>query len=256
MGGGTACQADTEAFGCLRFIERAPIADGIGVNTHYGDPRDPLDPAALAQLRAAGVHFVRNDLDWASVERTPGVYDFVTPGFDALVEAADREGLHILLILDYGNPVYGPHQAVVGDEARQAFASYSGAAAARYGGRGHRWEIWNEPNMPQFWDASGQGPDAEEYALLVEATIPALRAADPSGEILVGSTFMGLPAVVEAIGGIAGLEFLRRLFAAGVPALADGITVHLYRVEPPESAAADLRAVRELMAESGVDLPL
>ena len=48
------------------------LGETVAVNTHYGAPRDPPDPAALARLAAAGVQWIRNDLDWAAVERTPG----------------------------------------------------------------------------------------------------------------------------------------------------------------------------------------
>jgi hypothetical protein len=228
----------------------------IGVNTHYGAPREPLDAMALARLREAGVAFVRNDLDWAAVERERGVYDFATPGIDAFVGAAQAVGLRVLFILDYGNPVHGPARAVVDEAGREAFAAFATAAATRYGGRGHVWEIWNEPNLPQFWNGAGRGPDPLAYAALVEAVVPALRAADPSGDVLIGSVFMGLPALVAAIGGVPGGEFLARLFGTGVLADVDGVTVHLYRAEPPESVAADVRAVRDLMERAGRVVPL
>ena len=37
----------------------------------------------------------------------------LAPGFDALVDAAQEEGLRIIFILDYGNALHGPAQAVV-----------------------------------------------------------------------------------------------------------------------------------------------
>ena len=167
-------------------ISRARLGRTVAVNTHYGAPRGPVDGAALAQLAAAGVRWVRNDLDWATIEQAPGVYDFATAGFDALVAAAEREGLRVLFILDYGNPLYGPAQAVVSDAGRQAFAAYAAAAAARYGGRGHAWEIWNEPNLPQFWGGGGARPDPLAYASLVAVAAAALHEADPSGQVLAG----------------------------------------------------------------------
>jgi polysaccharide biosynthesis protein PslG len=235
---------------------RPRLGRTIGVNTHYGGPREPLDAAALARLRAAGVALVRNDLDWAAVERTPGVYDFTGSGIDAVVAAAETAGLRVLFILDYGNPIHGPAQAVVDEAGRQAFAAFAAAAATRYGGRGHLWEIWNEPNLPQFWNGAASGPDPLAYAALVAAVLPALRAADPSGAVLIGSVFMGLPALVRALGGIPGSEFLDAVFAAGLLAVVDGVSVHLYRAEPPESAAAEVHAVRESMERAGRVVPL
>lgn len=235
---------------------RPPLGETIAINTHYGAPRETVDDAALVRLARAGVRWIRNDLDWATVERVPGVYDFETPRFDALVESAECTGIHILFILDYGNPLYGPARAVVDDAGRQAFAAFAGAAAARYAGRGHAWEIWNEPNLPQFWSAPGSGPDPEVYGELVATTAPAIRAADPSAHILIGSAFMAFPGVVAAIGGVPGIEFLDRLFATGALAHADAVSAHFYRPEAPETVAADVAAIRALMDAAGTTLPL
>ncbi len=233
-----------------------PFGQTVGVNVHMGGSREAVDPALLQRLREAGVTFLRNDLGWSDVEREPGVYDFAGSGYDDFVEAAEADGQRILFILDYGNPLYGPPQVVASDEGRRAFAAFAGAAARRYGGRGHMWEIWNEPNIPQFWSGDGVLPDAAQYALLIEAAAPVLREADPSGRILIGAPFMGLPAVIPLLGGIEGQEFLRRLFATGAQELADGVTAHFYRAEPPESVAAAVSEIRQSMQEAGTVLPV
>jgi hypothetical protein len=93
----------SEAPARLERLWRPPLSATVVVNTHYGAPREPLEPTALARLAVGGVRWIRNDLDWASVERTPGVYDFVTPGFDALVAAAEAAELHKLREPDLGD---------------------------------------------------------------------------------------------------------------------------------------------------------
>ena len=234
----------------------APFAPTVGVNTHLGGTREAFDPAVLRRLGDAGAGFIRNDLAWATVEQTAGVYDFAATGYDELVAAAEANGLTMLFILDYGNRLYGPPQAVLSDAGRTAFAAFATAAAHRYGGRGHRWEIWNEPNLPQFWSGDGELPDPVQYARLVDAAVPALRAADPQGIILAGATFMALPNVIPLIGGVEGLDFLQRLFATDVLAQVDGITVHCYRAEPPETVAVTVDRIRQLMSAAGRTLPL
>ncbi|MGB8224517.1 MAG: hypothetical protein WCF10_18130, partial [Polyangiales bacterium] len=107
------------------------LGDTVGVNTHYASG-GPVDHDALTRLAEAGVSFIRNDLTWASIEKERGVYDFVGSGFDELVQTCETLGLRILFILDYGNPLYGETQAVVDEEARQAFAAFATAAASRY----------------------------------------------------------------------------------------------------------------------------
>jgi polysaccharide biosynthesis protein PslG len=234
----------------------AALGDTIAVNTHYGAPRGRVDPAALRRLADAGVRVIRNDLDWAAIERTPGVYDFVSGEHDALVAAAEAVGLRVLFILGYGNPLHGPPQAVVDEAGRRAFAAFAAAAAARYGGRGHRWEVWNEPNHVFFWNGPGVRPDPVQYAALVRAAVAAIRAADPHDEILIGAVFTGLPAAIAALGGVPGVQFLAAVFGTGVLDVVDGVTFHPYRAEAPESVAAEVAAIRTLMAGAGRTLPL
>jgi hypothetical protein len=232
------------------------LGQTVGVNTHYG-ARGSVDRDALGKLADAGVRFLRNDLDWAEVETQPGIYDFANTGFDALVDTAEELGLHILFILDYGNPLYGEAQAIVDEEGRGAYAAFAAAAAARYGGRGHAWEIWNEPNLEQFWTGSEGGPDPELYAELVRTAAPALRAADPEGQIAVGALYFGFPEVIEATGlGIGGPRFLEEIAATGVLALADEVTLHFYRAAAPEDVIHDVEAARALLEGAGYPLPI
>jgi polysaccharide biosynthesis protein PslG len=220
---------------------RRPLADVIGVNTHYGANVDP----GVDRVAAAGVRLVRNDLTWEQIEREPGQYDFSGP--DRVVAALERRGIRILFILDYGNPLYGPPRAVVDEAGRQAFAAFAAAAARRFGGRGHLWEIWNEPNL--FWNAPGSGPDPAQYARLVAATVPALRAADPHGVVLVG-------AISYFLDSLLGEPFLQGLIAQHVLPLADGLTMHFYRARPPESVATDVGHIRDLLGAAEQVIPV
>ena len=232
--GGLPCRAVDPAL-------RRPLADVIGVNTHYGTDVDP----GVDSFAAAGLRLVRNDLSWDQIEREPGQYDFSGP--DRVVAALERRDIRILFVLDYGNPLYGPPRAVVDDAGREAFAAFAAAAAQRYGGRGHLWEIWNEPNI--FWSAPLGGADPAEYARLVAATVPALRAADPHGAILVGS-------ISYILDSLLGDSFLQGLIAQHVLPLADGLTVHFYRPGPPESVAADVGHIRDLLGAAGQVIPV
>ncbi len=248
------CSESAATYGCLQRAERPPIADTLAVNTHFSSN---VDRAALAKLRAAGVRTLRNDLIWQDVEKTRGVYDFVASGYDALVAAAEAEGLRFLFILDYGNYLYGGYpKAVVSDAGRAAFAAFAEAAAQRYGGRGHTWEIWNEPNSPSFWIGPLVRPNPEQYALLVQATVPALRRSDPSGKILAGAVFYGDLTNAEMFGAIEAPEFLRRLAATGVFRSVDGVSAHFYRSEAPETVQPDVEAIRQIVRDGGADLPV
>src|SRR5262245_13966398 len=51
----------------------------------------------FARTRALGIHWIREELRWAEIERSPGRYRWGQ--FDALLVAATRARLHILPLL-------------------------------------------------------------------------------------------------------------------------------------------------------------
>ncbi len=248
------CDGMGEPFGCLERFERPLFRETVAVNTHYGQPRQALQIEAFEGIAETGARFVRNDLDWASVETAVGLFDFAAPGFDDVVAAAEDRDLRMIFILDYGNSLHGPTQAVVDDSGRAAFAAYARAAVQRFGGRGHAWEIWNEPNLPQFWSSNSGGPNAADYAALVRAAVPAIRAVDPDATIAVGA-LLTLP-LLTAIGGVAADEFLQIMIDQGGLDDVDALTIHLYRSEPPETASEDIEAIRRLLDDNGLSVPV
>ncbi len=153
----------------------AVLPAGLGVATHFTDPA----PGEMERMAEAGWAMIRTDLIWQAVERTPGHYDFAA--YDRLQAQLKHAGIRPMFILDYGNRLYdggrSPHTA----QARAAFARFAAAAAAHFRGQGVVWEIWNEPNIVQFWKPE---PDAQAYARLAMETAQAIREADPEALIL------------------------------------------------------------------------
>jgi hypothetical protein len=218
------------------------LPQGVGVNIHFtrGHGKD------LDLIAKAGFKVVRMDFSWSATERKKGEYDWAT--YDELTDDLEKRGLRPLYILDYSNALY--EEAVVspdpitGKERRDvasprhpesvaAFARWAAAAAQRYQKRRVVWEIWNEPNI-QFWKPR---PDVKEYTALALATCEAVRAADPKATVI-GPATSEIPA-----------KFLDGLFASGVLAQLDGVSVHPYRPKdkPPETAAEDYRELRKLI---------
>ncbi len=217
--------------------------DGMGVNIHFTDPQ----PGELEMMKSAGFRWVRTDLTWVATERKRGVYDFSK--HDRLIAALGKAGLRAYFILDYGNPLYAepgdkhPFTSRAGTpEFRAAFAKWAVAAVSHFQGKGIVWELWNEPNNPNFWKPA---PNVADYIALVKATASALeaaglraksRTAKSPGECLVG------PAASKI-----DLPFLDACFSAGLLEVFDGISVHPYRQGAPETAAADYRELRQLI---------
>jgi len=215
------------------------IPNGFGVNIHFtGDPKD------LDLIRDGGFKFIRMDFGWGGIEREKGAYNFERTGYDALTEGCTKRGIRILYILDYSNRLYESEQSVRTEEGRKAFAAFAQATATRYKGKGILWEVWNEPNIKQFWTPQ---PSADDYCKLVEAAAPAVKKADPSGLVVAPATST-IP-----------FDWLEACFKNGLLKWIDVLSVHPYRPQPPETVIADYARLRELIkryAPQGKDIPI
>ena len=208
----------------------------VGVNIHFtGAPARDLDG-----LQAGGFGWVRMDFDWGAIETVKGRYDFAA--YDTLLAGLTARHIKPLFILDYGNDLYqtgAPRTPV----ARAAFARFAAAAVTHFKGRLILWEIWNEPNGG-FWKPQA---DAAEYGRLAFETARAIKEADPSATVLAPGS-AGIP-----------LDFLETAFRTGLLRYIDAVSLHPYRGDTPESAAADFPAVRSLIhryAPQGKRIPL
>jgi polysaccharide biosynthesis protein PslG len=238
-------------------------AFGVSVNRLFNDgaysPKQ-ID-AQLAALQATGATIARSDALWEASEPTAPVdgvhhYDW---GFDDTIAAAlARHGLRWLPIIDYAAPwaesVAGADHSAPSSAAD--FAAYAGAFAARYGPGGSFWsahpeltaepvdtfEIWNEPDSPNFWSPS---PDAARYADLYVAARDAILSADPSGRVLIGG--LSNPGA-----------FLPALLAAApdLRGQIDGIGVHPYAPTPGGVIATIARARATLAAVGLASVPI
>jgi hypothetical protein len=199
------------------------IPDGFGVNIHFTS-------ASADELRAlgeSGARFIRMDFSWGRVERTKGEYDFTA--YDGLVADMAKLGIRCLFILDYSNRLYDDNLSPHTDEGRAGFARFAGAAAKHFSGKGVLWEIWNEPNIGQFWKPK---PDAGDYSALALAT--------PGGHgepaFLMGPASSTFP-----------WDFFELMGERGVFAKLDAVSVHPYRRTGPESVENDYARLRALV---------
>ncbi len=204
----------------------AQLGARLGVNIHTLGDEHLLDVA-----HEAGFRFVRADLQWRQVERN-GRYRFFA--YDRLLRGLEARGMGALFILDYGHPQHGGDPPRSPDDVA-AFARYAEATAAHFKGRNVRYEVWNEPNIEQFWKPQ---PSAREYAALLLAAAAAIHRADPAARV--------------ASGGLAKMDlpFLEATIAAGGAAEVNAAGVHPYRKSGPESVAAELPVLRQLLART------
>jgi hypothetical protein len=185
---------------------------------------------------------------WPDLEPQPGQWRFET--LDRYVDLAQQHGVEILLPLGMSptwvsarpdEPSWYGSGATAEPANIQIWREYVRTVARRYQGRVRHYEIWNEPNLKQFYTGS--------MAAMVELAREAytvLKAVDPS--IVVVS-----PAATER-GGVPWLEeYLRR----GGAAYADVIGYHFYVAPgPPEDMVAFIQRVRQVLRRHGVSKPL
>lgn len=212
--------ATTEAASANAAAFRTGFAPGAGILW--------VDDATLAReldlMVSSGAQWLRLDFDWASVESVRGRYDW--RNLDRVVLAARTRGIKVLAL-----PAYTPKWArPAGTSSHHApsdpapFAAFAAAAAARYLQLGvDAYEIWNEPNIPNFWEPK---PDVTAYAQMLKATSVAIKAVAPSVTVLSGGLS---PASDEADGSyIDPRTFLTKLYALGAGRYIDAVAVHPY----------------------------
>jgi len=204
----------------------ATLPSGLGVNIHFTDTK----PGEVKMLADAGFKFIRMDFDWHRIEKSKGEYDF--SAYDRLLAALDPHGIRAVFILDYANPLYDQNLSPHSDEGRAAFAKWAAESVKHFKGRHVLWEMYNEPNI-QFWRPH---PNVADYIKLALAVGKAIKEAAPD-EPYVGPATSRID-----------FAFLEKCFQAGLLEYWDAVTVHPYRQQVPETAAADYRELQLMIA--------
>ena len=218
----------------------------LAVNIHFTS-----DDALLNAAQGAGFSWVRMDLTWGYIEKTKGVYNW--SDYDRLVNSARSRGMNVLYILDYGNPLYTG--ASVKDPIYlpptnaagiQAFANFAYAAAKHFAGKGVRFEIWNEPNITQFWPPTNNSSiyvaNSSLYVALAQSAIARVHQGDSNALVTTA--------------GISGFDFsfftnVLRNASGG----ANAIGVHPYDCYIPEMLSDRMLYLRAMIAQYLTNVP-
>lgn len=216
-----------------------------------------------------GATVARHSLLWHLVEPDPGAPDWSRT--DAVVAADEANGMATMFAV-LGSPSWAngrpaslaDHHLYVGHPVDgftawvQRMSAFAYQAASRYRGRVEYYEVWNEANEHWFW--RGRPVSVAEYAHLFASVHAAIRLADPSARVAIGS-FTGLAA--SGPSDIDGLTFLRRLADEHrwVLMRADAVAVHPYDLGGTQDPTiddrwdnnfTDIRRVHELLASRGL----
>jgi hypothetical protein len=163
------------------------MATAIGDD--YFDGRDTRQRVRrhLSIVKQLKVHYLRCAFSWNGIEPEQGQYRFAF--WDMLVDEADRAGIELIPYVAYTPEWAARNKSDFWKQPPtnpQQFADLMNAVASRYRGRIHSWELWNEPDLEEYW----QGTPAE-FADLVKAGAEAVRTADPTAKIVLGGMSHG-----------------------------------------------------------------
>ena len=239
----------TENFGLPVLGKLAPRASASIKASHLSLGFETLDrrmfepEKTYSYVAQLGVKWARCQTGWARTETKKGEYDFAW--LEGVADSLLKIGVQPWFSLSYGNKLYtpeAPNAYAIGwiplnsTEAKQAWVNYAGKIAERFRTRVRHWEIWNEPNIPQFWQ--GSTPNAAQYVELVKLAAPAIRKHIPNA-VIVGGGLASMPKVVD---------YLEQCLELGLAGHADRISYHPYRQVPEANYEAEVRAFRSLIA--------
>jgi beta-xylosidase len=157
----------------------------LGVNAHFLWFEPNVYQQQIAQLKGLGLEWVRIDVHWAVHEPKEGQYRLSE--LDGVMDAAQKNHLKSVVYVVGSAPhaTTGPHPNMDAYPPRkpELFADFMVMLARRYGDKVTAWQVWNEPNLPAFWNpvASPEG-----YGKLLKATTTALRSVYPQKPVVMG----------------------------------------------------------------------
>jgi hypothetical protein len=187
----------------------------VGEDYFDGTDRPERVERHLRTARLAGVKYLRCAFSWNGIEPARGVFKWQF--WDDLVSRAQKHGIRLIPYVAY-TPAWAARSKQdfwrQPPSNAQLYAEFMEKIAARYRGRILSWELWNEPDLQDYWTGS-----AEEFAALVKLAAPAVRRGDPRTVIVLGGVSLGPT------------EFFRSLMRLGVAGFVDVIAMHAY----PES---------------------
>lgn len=191
---------------------------------------------AINATRDAGFTWLKIQVPWFMIEGAgKGQYDWNT--LDHIVNTINGGGLRLLVSI-----CKAPHWArpgntdlsVEGPPANaQDLADFVGALAARYRGRVHAIEVWNEQNLHYEW--GNESLDARRYVDMLCRSYQAIKAQDRNIFVIAGApTPTGVNDGVVAIDDVV---YVEQMYQAGCKNCMDGLGAHPSGYNNPPGAS-------------------
>lgn len=152
----------------------------------YGINFINMEEAALRAAMASGAGSARWEFGWRSHEVALNAWDWRAA--DWLIGPLNGSGFETLAMLHDPPDFWEDERGVPinlnlpWDHPDNGWGRFCYQFAERYGPEIPSYEVWNEPDVKQFW-----GGTAEEYYLLLKTCYQAIKAGDPDSTIVIGS---------------------------------------------------------------------
>lgn len=199
---------------------------------------DELDKTKkiLNGVKELGAGWVRCDFVWSGCNPQPDVWD--CQHFDQILSGAKKTGVNVLPILCYD--VSWARPAV---EHLYEWGEYVRHLVTDYGRQVRYWEVYNEPNLKNFWR---RDPNGAEYAALLAKAYNVIKSIDPDIKVVFGG-LSGVP-----------LDYFEDALKAGAGEYFDVMNIHPYHLRDiPEAIIPQIQKLQALMNKYGVgDKPI
>lgn len=230
----------------------------LGTHTRLTDEIDEWKiQRTLQMVREMGATTIVEFFPWAYYQAEDG--GIAWEHIDQVINHADAQGIKVIARIgwtpEWARPKDTP-PTFLDRDAYDDFAAFAAAFAGRYGDKLFAIIVGNEPNLNFEWGYRATTP--QDYADLLKAVYPAVKAANPGVLVLGGA----LAPTLEPEGspwGLSDLLYLDRLYKAGAADYFDALAVHAYGLTaPPEEEPAPDRLnfrrvelVRQVMVDNG-----
>jgi hypothetical protein len=137
--------------------------------------------------KEVGATYLRCAFSWNAIENRRGHYNWAF--WDMLVDEAEKAHIQLIPYV-----AYTPEWAAETPDQfwkrpptdPKLYANFMYRIASRYRGRIHSWELWNEPDIAEYWMGT-----PGQFAELVKLSAVAVRRADPSATIVLAGMSKG-----------------------------------------------------------------
>jgi hypothetical protein len=214
----------------------------FGMHIHRAAVSTPWPPVSFKAWRLWDTHTT-----WVQLEPRKGDWDWRM--LDRTVNVAQAHGVELLYTMgrtpqwasarpqEMGENPNAQPGGMAEPKNLEDWRNYVRTVATRYKGRIKAYEVWNEPNLPNFYSGTPQA-----MVDLAREAYTVLKQVDP--EVIVVS-----PSAV----GPTGLPWLEKYLELGGGKYADVIGYHFYvRGQEPEAMLDFIRQVRDITSKYGV----